>query len=283
MQHLPTRTIHFIAGAIGILVVTLLFSSLAPSATAFDLSVVSYNVESGADTDPDAVARDIARIPESHIWGLSEVSPQHFEEYRNAIGNHYKILKGTTGGADRLALVYDPEILTLNESAEFSDAGGSRHPLMARFQIKGADREVIVVLNHLQRMNAQTRRAQARWLNQWAEAANDEQPSIILLGDYNFDVDPSTKKGNPAHELFIQGGVFRWIEPTCVALASCPATGTACNPQYSSILDFVFLAGEARTWVATSEILFKNDATYCRNEKLGGSDHRPVYARVSVP
>ena len=283
MHRRRPQTICFTPRAIGILVATLLLGPRAIPAAVFELAVVSYNVESDADTDPDTVARDIARIPESHLWGLSEVDPRHFDKYRIAVGDRYKILKGTTGGADRLALVYDPEILTVKENAELSEAGGSRHPLMARFEMNGPGREIIVVLNHLQRGNARTRRAQAQWLNQWAAKANDEPPSVILLGDYNFDVEPNTKRGNRAYELFLEGGVFRWIEPSCIAQAACPATGTGCNPRYSSILDFVFLAGDARTWAATSEILFKNDATYCRNEKRGGSDHRPVCALVSVP
>lgn len=258
----------------------------------FDLSVVSYNVESDSDTDPEVVAADIALIPESHLWGLSEAPPGYFDTYRAAIGNRYQIIKGTTGGGDRLAIVYDPEVLAERDSKEFSGAGGSRHPLMARFKIKGTTREIIVVLNHLQRgsgreaANNPTRQAQARWLNGWATGtvAVDDPPAMILLGDYNFDFDIHDKDGNRAYDYFMESAIFRWIEPPCLAQGSCPSTGTGCNDDYSSVLDFVFLAGAAKTWTATSEILFKSKAAaYCANDSEGGADHFPVRAILTLP
>ncbi len=270
----------------GALAIACLCGALVSSAAVLELAVVSYNVESDADTAVEQVARDIARIPPSHLWGLSEVSPRDFEAYRAAIGRDRAIVQGTTGRSDRLAIVYDPRVLSpVGQPVELFAAGGSRHPLLARFRIAGTRHEMFVVANHLQRGNAETRQAQARWLNRWAAdlAAAAEPPPILLLGDFNFDVDPQTRAGNRTYDLFRAGDAFRWIRPACVDEGTCPATGTGCNPRYTSILDFHFLAGGAADWPASAEILFRDDAAYCDREAAGGSDHRPVRAVIAVP
>lgn len=260
------------------------------SAVAVDLTFVSFNVESDADTTPSAVARDISRIPASDVWALSEVSPRDFETYRMAVGENYRMFRGSTGGSDRLAIIYDPDVLSVvDEAVELSDAGGSRHPLMAVFAVNETNEEVWVVANHLQRGSGEdaafngTRQNQAAWLNRWAAEHSEAErvPSMVLIGDFNFDVSQSTRRGNRSYEIFTRNGIFRWVEPSCLADSSCPATGTQCNPRFGSILDFVFLAGAAREWEASSEILFKNDPTYCENDDDGGADHFPVRAVLS--
>lgn len=261
---------------------------LAVPAASFELSVVSYNVESGSDTKPDSIAKDLKRIPKSHIWGLSEVGKKDFETYRMAIGKNFKLIQGTTGSDDRLAIIFDPNMLEQIGQKNEPDAGGSRHPLVAKFKVKKTNQEFLFVVNHLQRGTGRTdkrRQAQADWLDSWAQrnAKKKKPDAIILVGDYNFDVDPKTKKGNTAYELFMKNNMFRWVEPSCIANGSCPSTGTACDPRFNSILDFVFLAGPARSWKAKSEILFKNEADYCTKEKSGGSDHRPIRAVLTIP
>ena len=278
----------------------ILFLLAAHPALAFDLTVVSYNVESDKDTDPAKVVQDLQRIPASHIWGLVEVDSADLQTYRAAIGPSFQLIAGTTGTQsnpdDRMAIIFDPAVLEqIGQADELSKAGGSRHPLLAKFRVIATGDEFWFVVNHLQRgLGAPTnerRQAQADWLNEWAQgkADNVNPPAIVLVGDFDFDVTPYTKRGNPAFELFMQDGMFRWVEPPCIADNSCPLTGTGCHPHFNSILDFVFLAGPARHWTATSEILFKDEADYCANERLGtsnnmipgGADHRPVRALLT--
>ena len=266
----------------------LLLILLAAPAASFELTVVSYNVESDSDTKSDSVATDLKRVPQSHIWGLSEVYARDFETYRKAIGENFELIEGETGSTDRLAIIFDPAVLEQIGQKYEPDAGGSRHPLIARFKVKETNQEFLFVVNHLQRGRGSTdkkRQAQAKWLNNWVQgkAEKGTLPAIILAGDYNFDVDPKTKKGNPAYKFFMKNGRFRWVEPFCIASGNCPPTGTACNPRYNSILDFVFLAGPAQTWKAESEILFKDETNYCKKEELGGSDHRPIRAVLTIP
>lgn len=271
-----------------------LFFLATHPAFAFDLSVVSYNVESDNDTDPAKVIQDIERISASHIWGLVEVDTADLEAYRAAVGQNFVLIAGNTGLStsrpdDRLAIIFDPDVLEqIGQEEELSAAGGSRHPLLAKFKVTATGDEFWFVVNHLQRGREKTRQAQADWLNEWAQnrADNVNPPAIILVGDYNFDVTPYTMRGNAAFEIFMEDGMFRWVVPPCITDDSCPLTGTGCHPHFNSILDFVFLAGPARHWSANSEILFQNESDYCDNERLtvggqmvpGGADHRPVRA-----
>lgn len=270
-----------------------LFTMAAQPAFAFDLIIVSYNVESDADTDPAKVVQDLQRIPASHIWGLVEVDSADLQTYRAAIGQNFVLIAGNTGiqsgRDDRMAIIFDPTVLEQTEQAEeLSPAGGSRHPLLAKFRVIATGDEFWFVVNHLQRGREETRQAQADWLNKWAQgkADNVNPPAIVLVGDYNFDVTPYTRRGNAAFGLFMQDGMFRWVESPCIADNSCPLTGTGCHPHFNSILDFVFLTGPARHWTATAEILFKDEADYCAKERLqsggqmvpGGADHRPIRA-----
>ena len=95
---------------------------------AFDLTVVSYNVESDADTDPAKVVDDLRRIPASHVWGLSEVNGQDFDTYRRAIGEDYGLIAEKTGGEDRLAIVFDSNVLEKKGVEELSRVGATFAP-----------------------------------------------------------------------------------------------------------------------------------------------------------
>ncbi len=68
----------------------------------------------------------------------------------------------------------------------------------------------------------------------------------------------------------VANGVFEWVRPD-------PLVATQCNPNFNSVLDFVFAAGDARNWNGSSEIL-ERQASYCNGDAVGFSDHRPVKA-----
>lgn len=249
------------------------------------LKIIGFNVESDdlEDTDPQKVAQDMQGLPPADLWGLSEVaSPEAAQIFRNAIaaGSDYESILGTTGTTDRLQIVYNTQRLKLTQPAlELREVSGTRKPLVAQFQLQPSGPEFLFMVNHFNRRDAAVREAQAAAVREWATA---QSLPIIAAGDYNFDVDPNTKKGNPAFEIFRQDDLFSWIEPDCVTQKNCPQTGTQCNPRFNSILDFTFVTGAAKSWQANSAILFaEND--YCLREKLGFSDHRPVVATFEIP
>jgi endonuclease/exonuclease/phosphatase family metal-dependent hydrolase len=255
------------------------------AALAEPLSVISYNVESDdlQDTDPVLVGQDIETIGVADLWGLSEVSGSAASEiFRRAIAtpdSDYRSILGTTGTVDRLQIVYDAKKLKLIADRELRGSGGTRDPLVAQFEFLPTGREFLFTVNHFNRRDEEKREAQAEFLRDWAE---QQTLPIIAVGDYNFDYEPQTQQGNEAFDIFQKNDTFEWIQPQCLDDRSCPATGTQCNPNYSSILDFVFVSGGAKNWQGQSDVLFL-DEDICAREGDGFSDHRPVAARFEIP
>ncbi|NJL82491.1 MAG: hypothetical protein HC890_05155 [Chloroflexaceae bacterium] len=254
-----------------------------PNLQGQNLSAIAFNVESDdvEDTDPIKVAQDIRRIPAADVWGLSEVANEDAANiFTGAVGEDYGSILGTTGSNDKLQIIYNKERLALIRSEELDEVEGTRKPLVAQFKLQPEGLEFLFTVNHFNRRNEDLRNAQAEELRQWA--ARQSLP-VLAVGDFNLDFDPIRKKGNAAFDIFLKDDVLEWIQPPCIVTNSCPSTGTQCNPNFNSILDFVFVAGEAKKWGATSSVLFIDDSDYCRREKEGFSDHRPVSATFQLP
>src|SRR5512134_446311 len=125
--------------------VSLLALVLAGPAWAQTLKVAGFNVESGA-ANPNVIAEQIGPLDGIDLWGFSEVKnstearalQQGAEDGES--GSCESIL-GTTGGQDRLLIVYNGNRLELVGTGELHDlniGGGVRAPLWARFRIKPA-------------------------------------------------------------------------------------------------------------------------------------------------
>lgn len=176
---------------------------------------------------------------------------------------------GTTGGGDRLLIVYNLDRFDLVQSFELTDinvGGNVRAPLVAQFRLKPAGPEFLFMVNHLYRSNTERRHEQARLLNTWARS---QTLPVIAVGDYNFDWDVSNGDTvhDPGYDLLTVDGVFTWIRPPQLIRTQC---------SFNSVLDFVFVAGAARQWSAASEIL-ATEESYCPSDQHR-SDHRPVLA-----
>lgn len=243
------------------------------------LEVVGFNVESG-DASPMAIASQLSPIDGIDIWGFSEVAnaawADIFEEAAEAgeTGNpNFETVFGTTGGADRLAIIYNADRFELLETQELDDinpSGRVRAPLMARLRDQQTNQEFWFMVNHLYRSRAEARHLQAAQLNDWAQ---QQTIPVVAVGDYNFDWDiPSNgARRDQGFDNMIADDVFDWVEPTNILK-------THCSNRFNSILDFIFLAHQAPTWQATSEILFPEDS-YCPDNSAK-SDHRPVLATI---
>lgn len=243
------------------------------------LRVCFWNVESGG-ASPLVNAQRIADESEVAVWGLSEVGGSRDADRYQVAANDgesgvFDSILGTTGGADRLQIIYDSTRLEMVETGELHEinVGGSvRAPLWARFRINGTETEFTFMVNHLYRSNEAGRHEQARMLNDWAESQTF--PSIVG-GDMNFDW--HYQHGETNHDqgldLLIEGDVFRWVRPED------PLVPTN-SSSHKSVLDFVFAGGEAREWSASSTILVQaGDFPDGRSR----SDHRPVDAIFMVP
>ncbi len=260
--------------------ITLCF--LVPSIFAEQITVVSYNTESGG-ANPTAIAAAMQQIGAHDIWGLSEVNSGWVPTLENAAeqvdGNQdYQAVLGTTAGSDRLLVLFKTSRFDLIDTMELhriNPMSAVRSPLVVHLRLKPSGPDFLFMVNHLYRGRENLRRLQARLLNRWG---SDQSLPIIAVGDYNFDYsvgDGDAKDDWPrdeAFDLMTQDGVFSWIRPDQLIKTH--------DSNFNSVLDFIFLGGDSWEWKAKSTIIvrpgdFPDDSTT--------SDHRPVRAEIETP
>ena len=191
-----------------------------------------------------------------------------------------------SGGSDRLAIIYNTERFDLLETQELHKlryrsngvlSNNMRGQLAARFRIKATGQEFVFAVNHLKCCGSGVdfRVKQVADIKDWAESLS--VPAIVV-GDFNTPVSPdaSETKG-PGFEALIDGGLLSWLAPPVGERVP-----TQCHASFMSMLDFIFVVGEAQQWGGEAEILFR-DAVYCPNEVNGFSDHRPIRAVFELP
>lgn len=237
------------------------------------LKVVGWNVESG-DASQNHIAQRIKDQSSVDLWGLSEVENDSDAKAFEAAAEDgenadFKRIVGTTGGSDRLVILYNSNRLDLVQVEELHDmniGGHVRAPLVATFKGKTTGKQVIFVVNHLYRGSASGRHTQSKKLNAWAKT---KTLPIIAVGDYNYDFHYQT--GDVDHDqgldLLTAEGVFSWVRPT--TLVPTNASG------HESVLDFVFVSGDAAGWQFESKIIV---APGDFPDNAQRSDHRMVDA-----
>lgn len=242
-----------------------------------DIKVISWNVESGGAT-LSTFSRHFEDMDEIDFYGLSEVKADWESGIlRNISADeniNYRSILGTTGGADRLQIIYNADRYHLVDNDELDDIniqGRVRAPLIGIFEEKATNKRLIVMVNHLYRSNENARHQQATLLNRWAAA----QPlPVIAMGDYNFDwhVENGDQDHDEGFDNFTSGGVFKWIKPASLVR-------TQCNLNYNSVLDFIFVSGALKSVESTSDILLNHPA-YCTTDIRNEADHRPIFASI---
>jgi len=251
-----------------------------PCANANELKVASFNVESGGAVPAVIARKHIAPLQDIDIWGFSEVQDETWlpdleqgtEEGENA---DFQTILGSTGGGDRLAIVYNSNLLEEVKHYELDDIniqGRVRSPLVGQFRFKPTGEEFLFVVNHLYRSSASSRHEQARRLNGWGRS---QGLPVIAVGDYNFDWDVVSGVHDTGWDLITADDVFTWVKPQKLV-------ATICSNRYNSVLDFVFVSGEAKNWPASSVILYGDPSdAYCPDDQTT-SDHRPILATFSL-
>jgi hypothetical protein len=220
------------------------------------------------------------------LWGLSEVAGSaalaDFEQgAEEGEAGDYATILGTTGGADRLAIVYSTERFELLSSEELFDiqpSSGLRAPLIAHLRGRLTGREVKFMVNHLARGNAQARLDQVQKLNAWARA---QTLPVVAVGDYNFNYHVSfgdQGERDPGFDALIADGAFLWVKPE-------PLVKTQASDAFMSVLDFVFVANPPAGWIGESRILERDSDVAAVDVDFGDdahqTDHRPVNAVFS--
>lgn len=245
-----------------------------------EIAVITLNVESG-DSVAETVAETVARHRGEALWGFTEVRDRAYLDTLAAAAAGadrppFATLLGTTGYELRLALAWDESRLDLvdhEELHEINVGGTVRAPLVGRFRVVENDAELLVVVNHLWRTDRAARHEQSSLLNAWAR---EQALPAVSLGDFNYDwgVEDGDASHDRGYDLLTEDAVWTWVRPD-------PLVMTQCNFQYNSVLDFVFVAGGAREWPATAEIL-ETQSSYCHDDERR-TDHRPVRADLLIP
>ena len=132
--------------------------------------------------------------------------------------------------------------------------------------------EFLVMVNHLARGKAEIRQKQSTMLVEWAREQN---LPVFALGDYNFDYEFATEKGNPAFVNFMQDNIWSWVKPIEMIDNNWydnPKEPDGKDDYPGSLLDFAFVAGPAKDWKTSCQIIVREN-DFPDDEKT--SDHRP--------
>lgn len=251
----------------------------ANTSIAQSLSLLTWNVESDGAV-PEVIADQLKQLSGHHIYALTEVDKKYFEKFRKALGPKFKSINGTHKENDHLQVIYDESKLELTSWTEIEEFDGFkfnredralRCPLLAKFKRKDNNKIFQIVVNHLARGNSKFRTQQAIGLREWAR--NQNIPTISI-GDFNFDFEFKTRQGNQAFTEFMRDGVWKWIEPEKLIDTNWyDRDGDGKDDYPGSMLDFAFVAGPAKTYKWSSNVIVR-DGDFPDDSRT--SDHRPV-------
>ena len=249
------------------------------------LVVVGWNLESGESSDT-FIANRVRTFQGVDLWGLSEVlndtTVSIFETAAEDGENaDFRRVLSESGGADRLAIIYNATRFTLLRQMELhritydSDTlppgRNQRSPLVVELRENASGKQFMFMVNHLARGDNDLRRLQAERLNTWVR---QQTVPVIATGDYNFDWEVSGGDTNHdvGYDRMIAQSAWSWVRPTTLIKSQCDA-------NHNSVLDFVFVNAAARNWQGSAIILQVPGDCNDDNEK---PDHRPVQAEFNL-
>ncbi|KAA1258475.1 Endonuclease/Exonuclease/phosphatase family protein [Rubripirellula obstinata] len=241
------------------------------------IRILAWNIESeGANID--VIADELLAMDRYDLYGFTEVRPQEWGAIKDALGDGFVFWYSKTGYNDRTAYAISKErfeVIKKYELGKFGDIvinpGNYRSPHVYELRDRQTDIKFATVLNHLARGKAEIRQKQAEGLRQWA--ASMTLP-VIAIGDYNFDYVFETEKGNPAFDIFMSDDTFVWVKPEPLIDSNWfDGNGDGEDDYPGSILDFAFVAGEAKRWNPISKVIVR-EGDFPDDDQT--SDHRPI-------
>ncbi len=249
------------------------------------ITVVGWNVESGGADE--AVLKDlVGAFNGVDVWGFSEVSATWDDDLElgaeDGESADFTPVLGTTGGSDRLLIVYDADRFEELDRSEiswddrywFKSTMRPRSALVVHLKLRSTDQEFMFMVNHLYRGDGVDPRRldQAKRLREWAA---EQTVPVIAVGDYNFDFDLDS--GQDQHNTqkglgdMLACGSWEWIQPATLIKTH--------DSSFNSVLDFVFLrdpdgaVSSAQSTIIVTPGDFPDDGTT--------PDHRPVRATLT--
>ncbi|MEM9643709.1 MAG: hypothetical protein AAF989_01850 [Planctomycetota bacterium] len=248
-----------------------------PKSKSEPIRILAWNIESEG-ANPKVIAKELSAMPGYEIYGFSEVLPSDWKHIEEALGDEFLFAYSRSGSNDRLAYAIRKdrfEVIKQYEIGRFEDhiinPGNYRSPFVFELRDRITGIEFAVMLNHLARGKSEVRQRQARGLTAWAKAVS---LPVIAIGDYNFDFEFSTRRGNGAFEIFQADETWKWVEPKPLIDSNWyDGDGDGKDDYEGSILDFAFLAGQAKGWNARSRVIVR-EGDFPDDDQT--SDHRPI-------
>ena len=212
------------------------------------------------------------------IYGFTEVRRQEWPAIKHALGDDFFCWYSKTGFDDRTAYAIDKDrfdIVKKYEMGRFKNKklnpGNYRSPHVFELHDRVTNTPFAIVLNHLARGKAEVRQEQAEGLRRWGRSM---KLPLIAIGDYNFDYAFKTQKGNRSFGLFMADETFHWVRPHPLIDSNWfDGDGDGKDDFPGSILDFAFVAGNAKNWSPVSQVIVR-EGDFPDNDQT--SDHRPL-------
>ena len=241
------------------------------------IRILAWNIESdGANID--VIAQQLTELDSYDIYGFTEVMPKEWPAIKESLGDGYVFWYSKTGYDDRTAFAISKQrfaVIKKYELGRFEDKslnpGNYRSPHVYELEDKVTGKKFAIMLNHLARGKAEVRQEQAEGLRRWGRSMN---LPVIAIGDYNFDYVFETAKGNKAFDLFMADDTFEWVKPEPLIDSNWfDGDRDGVDDYPGSILDFAFVAGEAKTWSPISKVIVRG-GDFPDDDQT--SDHRPI-------
>jgi endonuclease/exonuclease/phosphatase family metal-dependent hydrolase len=242
------------------------------------VTLVTWNLGM-ADADAQSLAAQIAAFAGVDLWALQETNRSGAAALLEAAAEagenaDFAAVLGESGDGIPLLTLYDADRFTLVEKYELdpiNTTGRARAPLVLHLRDNRSGAEFLLVNNHLYRTRDAERHTQARLLNLWATT---QTLPMLAAGDYNFDWDwqygETQEERDAGYDAMTRFDRWQWVRPAQIVPTECSDT-LPCT--YDDVLDFIFVAGSARTWPAESTIIVRPGDFPDDSIK---SDHRPV-------
>ena len=252
-------------------------SNEAAASNVDSIRILAWNIESeGANID--VIAEEVLAMDRYDLYGFTEVRPQEWGAIKDALGDGFVFWYSKTGYNDRTAYAISKdrfEVLRKYEMGKFGNIilnpGNYRSPHVYELRDRISDIKFAIVLNHLARGKAKIRQRQAEGLRQWV--ASMTLP-VIAIGDYNFDYVFETEKGNAAFDIFMADNTLTWVKPEPLIDSNWfDGNRDGIDDYPGSILDFAFVAGDAKRWNPKSKVIIR-DGDFPDDDQT--SDHRPI-------
>jgi len=279
--------------------------------TASTLDVGTWNIEWFGDPSfgptnealQQSNVRDVIAGADEDIWGLEEVVTKaafdtliaRLPGYAGLLANDPSVVNGPQYYSDfsnmeqKVALVYKTSIVTVKSAQiiltayDYDFAGRPPMEVKLTANLNGAAEDLVVIVLHMKAGadgdSWQRRQNAGAALKTYLDATYPTQ-KVIVLGDWNDDVDTSILAGSPTPYANFVADTARYRYPT-KALSD---AGLTSEVNYAgSVIDHQLVTNELLVdYIAGSAQIFRADQ-YVPSYGTTTTDHYPVLTRYTVP